>query len=542
MKRRISLFLTVMLVITMAATGLAVNVVEVNADVVTAATEWVEETPVKPTTPAPTPAPVKPSTPVKVPVEQKVVAPTATDGEIYTVVAGDVMWRIATKHQLTLARLIELNPQIKNPNRIFIGQKIIVGTKVTETVPVVEKEPIKEPEKAEETKVEKTSHMYPNGIYRGDFYDSGALQVVVQFTLLDNVVTNPSYRTLYYRDVDYRAEKEDAKIIAINSQFNELLQYMVGKKIDTAIEAMYTPSDIVADQVVGVDTITGATVRSSKVISAINSGLVRGPYSLVAPSISYENGTYRGTFSDGGYQQVGVQFTIADNIVTNASYRLLSYRGTDYRAEKEDPKVIAINNQFVELLNYLKEKDIRVALNDLFAAGNIVDDVVVEVDTISGATVRSAKVISAINDGLKRGVYAYAANTVPSPTIVNKSFVDGTYRGSYIDDNEQQVGIQLTLENNIVTAINYRALAYKGLNYRTEKENNKIVALNEQYNELIGFLVDKDIRTNFVKLYWPGEIVSDKTVEVDTMTGATIRASKVTSAIMDSLNRGPYSK
>ncbi|MBE0450847.1 MAG: LysM peptidoglycan-binding domain-containing protein [Clostridia bacterium] len=516
MKRSLSIFLTVMLVFTIIGSGFTISFSAVSVDAVTSATTWEEETPVTPV------APKVPAT------EQKVVAPVVTDGETYTVVAGDVMWRIATKHNLTLDRLVALNPQIKNPSLIYVGQKIIVGEKVAD--------------KVTETKTDVAGHFYPNGTYRGDFYDSGALQVVVQFTLKDNIVTNPSYRTLFYRDVDYRAEKEDAKVMAINAQFNELLQYMVGKDIETAVDALYSPAEIVADQLVGTDTITGATVRSSKVISAINNGLVRGLYSVGAPSITYENGTYRGTFSDGGYQQVGVQFTLADNNVTNASYRLLTYRDVDYRAEKEDLKVVAITNQFVGLLDYLKEKDIRIALSELYVPENIVEDAVVEADTLTGATVRSAKVISAINDGLKRGVYSYASGETPSPAIVNKNFENGTYRGSFIDGNQQQVGVQMTLENNIVTNISYRALAYKGVNYRTEREDKKIVAMNEQYNELIGFLTGKDIRSNFASLYWPGEIVSDKVVDVDTMTGATIRASKVTSAIMDALNRGPYSK
>jgi LysM repeat protein len=36
------------------------------------------------------------------------------------------MWKIAQKHNLTLDQLLKLNPQITNPNRIYVGQKINV--------------------------------------------------------------------------------------------------------------------------------------------------------------------------------------------------------------------------------------------------------------------------------------------------------------------------------------------------------------------------------------------------------------------------------
>ncbi|MGN1148880.1 MAG: LysM peptidoglycan-binding domain-containing protein, partial [Lachnospiraceae bacterium] len=45
----------------------------------------------------------------------------------YTVLKGDNLSRIARKHNMTLSALLTLNPQIKNPNRIYPGQKIIVG-------------------------------------------------------------------------------------------------------------------------------------------------------------------------------------------------------------------------------------------------------------------------------------------------------------------------------------------------------------------------------------------------------------------------------
>ena len=45
----------------------------------------------------------------------------------YTVVKGDTLSKIAKKNNLSLQALLALNPQIKNPNRIYPGQKIVVG-------------------------------------------------------------------------------------------------------------------------------------------------------------------------------------------------------------------------------------------------------------------------------------------------------------------------------------------------------------------------------------------------------------------------------
>ncbi|RLL45118.1 LysM peptidoglycan-binding domain-containing protein [Oceanobacillus piezotolerans] len=44
----------------------------------------------------------------------------------YTVVGGDTMWKIAVKTQTGVSELIQSNPQIKNPNLIYPGQKLNV--------------------------------------------------------------------------------------------------------------------------------------------------------------------------------------------------------------------------------------------------------------------------------------------------------------------------------------------------------------------------------------------------------------------------------
>lgn len=45
----------------------------------------------------------------------------------HTVVKGETMWGIARRYGVSLNTLIALNPQIKNPNLIYIGQKVRVA-------------------------------------------------------------------------------------------------------------------------------------------------------------------------------------------------------------------------------------------------------------------------------------------------------------------------------------------------------------------------------------------------------------------------------
>ncbi|HHV97656.1 MAG TPA: SafA/ExsA family spore coat assembly protein [Clostridiaceae bacterium] len=44
----------------------------------------------------------------------------------HTVQPGDTMWKIAVKYQIGLSEIIAANPQIKNPDLIYPGQKITV--------------------------------------------------------------------------------------------------------------------------------------------------------------------------------------------------------------------------------------------------------------------------------------------------------------------------------------------------------------------------------------------------------------------------------
>lgn len=270
----------------------------------------------------------------------------------------------------------------------------------------------------------------------------------------------------------------------------------------------------------------------------------------VAAVKTYSDGVYRGIFIDGAEMQVNVDFELRANVVVAAKYRYLFYKGIDYRKEATDVKVMEMNKQYVALLNYLVGKDIRTALKDLYVPGNIVTTTAV--DGVTGATLKSGKVISAINDALNRGVYSLPKVTTTTttgetlsttsttlPAVATAKYENGIYRGVFLDSGEAQVGVEIELKDNKVASAKYRQLFYKAKDYKNEKEDTKVMALTKQYTDLLASLVGKDVNTAINSLYKPGDIVKD--TGVDGMTGATLKSGKVISALRDALNRGVYS-
>lgn len=140
-------------------------------------------------------------------------------------------------------------------------------------------------------------------------------------------------------------------------------------------------------------------------------------------------------------------------------------------------------------------------------------------------------------DGNNSAIYIGEKPESLNPLKSTPSYENGTYRGAFLDSDEMQVNVQFKLEDNIIKSISFRHLQYKGINYLTS-EAASIKGIKDQNQKLIDYLVGKDITESLKDLYRPGEIVTEK---VDTFTGATLRASKIISAIRDGLNRGIYS-
>lgn len=357
----------------------------------------------------------------------------------------------------------------------------------------------------------------PDGIYRGGFTDPK--QVEVEFEIKDNTFVSFKFRALSFREMNYK-ENEDAAIQAVGQQYLDLGEYLVGKDF-SAVRDLYAPANITSD----VDGFTAATIRSSKVISAINDAVARKPYKLTETTAftlgTYQDGTYRGAYLDS--DQVQVEFTLKDNKFESIKLRTLAYKGMDY-LKSEDATVQAVGGQYSQCIDYLAGKDVS-AIMELYDPSTIASDV----DGFTGATIRSSKLISAIFDGLNRGVYKLADSTEIS---YERAYENGTYRGAFL--NPTEVEIEFVLKDNVFESIKFRALAHKGINY-LKSENELEQQLAGQYQAVIDYLVGKPLSA-IQDAYTPGDFVED----IDGFTGATVRSSKIISAINDALTRGAY--
>ncbi len=171
---------------------------------------------------------------------------------------------------------------------------------------------------------------YPDGIYRGFYYDGGIEQIAIQFELKDGIFTSLIYRGVKYKDGDYMNEDASDAQKAILHQYRQLAEYLVGKDI-SAIDDLYSPYDIVED----LDAVTTATMKAGKLISALWDGLNRHPYKIVdttklPEAESYSDGVYRGSYMEDGGEQVALEFTLKDNHFTEINYLTLQYKDEDY--------------------------------------------------------------------------------------------------------------------------------------------------------------------------------------------------------------------
>lgn len=365
---------------------------------------------------------------------------------------------------------------------------------------------------------------YDNGTYRGTFQDGGVQQISIQFDLEDGLFKNLSFRHLYYKDVDYRKIDEDHPQYPVVEQHKQILEYLEGKPVSSMYD-LFDVNGVVDD----IDTYTAATIRGSKVISAIQDALNRGLY---VPMGGYnkglgqlEDGRYRGLFSDGGDQQVSIQFHLENNIIKDLSYRHLYYKGVDFRTIDENHEYWPVKLQHDQILSHLDGESVQ-AIFDLHDT-SFVDDV----DGFTGASIRGNKVLSAIVDGLNRGTYTPAKE--PDRSI--GQYENGRYRGIFGDRGVMQVSIQFSLENNLIKDLSFRHLFHGGNDYRTMSEGDPLWPVVVQHQQILDYLEGKPLDTIF-DLHTPGEFIDD----IDTFTGATVRANKVLSAMRDGLNRGVY--
>lgn len=61
--------------------------------------------------------------------------PEKCDGQFYNVKAGDSLFKISRKFGVTIEEILAANPQITNPDLIFIGQVICIPSPMPEPIP-----------------------------------------------------------------------------------------------------------------------------------------------------------------------------------------------------------------------------------------------------------------------------------------------------------------------------------------------------------------------------------------------------------------------
>ena len=112
-----------------------------------------------------------------------------------------------------------------------------------------------------------------------------------------------------------------------------------------------------------------------------------------APKAQYPDGTYRGVYISGQETQVEVQFNLKNDVITDAKYRTLFYKGHDWLKEDD---FIAKNDGYMKLLERITNRKIQDVMPTMYNSEEIEK---------GGATVREMKVRSALQYGLNVGPF-----------------------------------------------------------------------------------------------------------------------------------------
>lgn len=106
----------------------------------------------------------------------------------------------------------------------------------------------------------------------------------------------------------------------------------------------------------------------------------------------YRDGVYRGYYISGQETQIEVQFQLENDVIQEAKYRTLFYKGHDWLKEEE---FVAQNKGYLGALDYLVGKKVEEAVLDKLYAPEEIEK--------AGATVRGGKLRYAIQSGLMTG-------------------------------------------------------------------------------------------------------------------------------------------
>lgn len=122
----------------------------------------------------------------------------------------------------------------------------------------------------------------------------------------------------------------------------------------------------------------------------------------------------------------------------------------------------------------------------------------------------------------------FLLNCLLTVTAFASQYRDGTYRGVFVSNQETQVEVQFKLKNDVVETTKFRTLYYKGKDYLKEPDLERE---KKTYTAALKATEGKNIDEAKEMLYSPEKIEE---------AGASVRASKIRSAIQNALNSGVH--
>lgn len=279
---------------------------------------------------------------------------------------------------------------------------------------------------------------YPDGVYRGTYYNYSTEQLAVEFEMKNQQFEAIRFIGMRYRDGDYLKPDATQAQQAIVAQYQTAAGYLLQKEIGSLTD-LYKKPELIPD----VDAVAGATLKTSAVVSAINDGLSRMPYSWGGDGefvfdTPVCDGSYRGFFYENGIERIAVAFEL--NAGVFASLQIRSLRDEQGEACNEAGGAYRTVSR---CLAYLENKPLP-ALAQL-------DGVVARMPY--GDNRMAGRLRCAIFGGLSRAPFQSG-----DAALFFESFsaVDGTYRGHYYDKGIEQLSVQFGVENGRLHNISLR--------------------------------------------------------------------------------------
>lgn len=338
---------------------------------------------------------------------------------------------------------------------------------------------------------------YPDGIYRGTYYDYSTEQLAVEFEMKNQRFEAIRFIGMRYRDGDYLSRNATQAQQAIVAQYQTVADFLLQKGVDS-LTSLYKEPTIIPD----VDAVTGATLKTSAVVSAIYDGLSRMPYSWdKAATFVFDtpvcDGRYRGFFYENGIEQIAIEFELKNQ--TFILLQIRSIRNEQGETCNETSREYQTVNRCLE---YLKNRPLS-ALTEL-------DDVVARMTF--GDNTMCCKLRCAIFGGLSRAPFQ---SDDASRFFESLSADDGTYRGHYYDNGIEKLSVQFEVEYGRLHNISLRG------KQGNMEENIEI----EAYEQACLLLEGKSV-----------DVVNN----LYSLSDASFEPGELTYAIADALTRGPY--